>query len=95
MDDEHNCDGQGCEHSKFAWELAGLILERMDGRPIPEAIDVIGQVSAILQATVYAKMKESNVELTMLDSWREWRDGLVLDMEEDMTRKKGSADGPG
>lgn len=94
--DDHDCGDTGCkEKSKLAGELVCLVIERLDGSRLQDAVDVIGQVSAMLQATVYAKMKQSGVELSLLDGWREWRDNLVLDIEEDMARKKGSADGPG
>lgn len=95
-DEEHDCNDEGCSHkSKLANELVALVLERMDGRTVQDAVDVIGQVSAILQATVYAKMKEEGVELSVIDAWRKWRDEMVLDAEEDMVRRnsKGGADG--
>lgn len=96
-DKEHDC-GDGCEHqSKLADELVDHVLGRLDGFTIQDALGVIGQVTAQLQATVYVKMKEFSVEAAAIDEWRVWRDGLVLEMEESMLRqnKKGGADGQG
>jgi hypothetical protein len=96
-DDEHDCQNEEC-HGKatLSNELVALVLERLDGRSIQDAVDVIGQVSAILQATVFAKMKEGGVEATVIEAWRTWRNGLVLEAEEDILRqKKGGADGQG
>ena len=93
-DETHECNSDGCEHkAKLAWEMAAMVMERLDGRKVEDALDLLGQVSAILQATAYANMKGNSIETSVVDSWREWRDSLVMEMEEDMVRQKKDSDG--
>ena len=86
--DEHECNDDCDAKSHEANTLVNHVLETMHGKKIQDALDIMGHVSAALQAVCIKKMKAASIESEVVDSWQKWREDLVIAMEEEMGRIK-------
>jgi hypothetical protein len=85
----HDCGDDNCSgKSELAHEIIDSVLSRLDGQKIQDALDVLGHVSAMLEAMAVSKMKQANIELEVIDGWKSWRNDIMMEMEEDVARRR-------